>query len=1341
MRKRRNPFTRLTAVLLSFIMLIGMMPMTVLAEGDNSPIGKSGYEQLMIIPYAEDEEEIGIVFSFSAEEFGLLKVGEELDFKATFTLTGSVYANPILPTYFFVGNLPGGLYAQPAVRVDDTTVEVRITGRLTTAATGSFLARYNTISGDQVLADVETVPISGDSYYGDIVKGDGTAVFNPPIEESKTHNSIVVHAVANAGASGQSVEYAISTMSGAVPTSGWQTSEVFTGLVRDTIYYVYARTEGNANYTTGPAQQSAAITTNKEPVTWEYLGANGASAVQTSGLLTLLFDKDPGPLTLTDIDVEGATKGILQGSGNTRILTISDITVENEETITVILDDPEGYEITPTERSVTIYKKKEVQVGTQNGTVSENKAGSVTYPVNTANIVGGIYSVTMQGAPTGVTVENVSLSTNTGVLKFTTTNATPQGSYSLTITIDGIVSNTFTLVVNPPIVAVSAVAVSPASVIEMKKGSTPQQFTAVVSGENNPTQNVIWSIEGAQHPGTKIVNGLLTVDIDEPVYSLVIRATSAFDPSKSGTATVTLVDAIEVTAVAVSPEAVTELRKGSAARQFNAAVIGLYNPPQDVTWSLEGAQHPGTGIANGLLTVHIDEPSYALVVRATSVFDPSKSGTATVTLVDAITVHTVTVSPASIVNMEKGSVVRQFTAAVSGLYNPPQTVIWSVEGAKHPETTVVNGQLFVHTDEPAYTLVVRATSDYDPSKSGTATVTLIDAPRYGIALNIVGTYVFRDVKEDYEERKLGSVTVTNVGNRPTGALTVSIADGIFFELNAQAITNLQPGESAAFTTRPHTGLLAGRYTDVITVSGGSEIAPQRLNLRFVVEADDGDGGGGYGANYLDRRYDNSYTVVFDSKKPNQPTIGSAAVPADQTAAGKVTWTATESHTQLAMNRATELARAKNKLPDGIGAALSTAYTGTITTVDVIIPQATMKKVVDNNVKLLSINAHFMTITFDTDAVRSLQKQSDKNKDIIVRVTPKNMGNTRVGYDVVLTTTKDGKPVQITALDSGRAIVSLHYTLGKTEAPGYLYAVYNNAAGKLMRLTGSVYDANSGGVIFATTRFHAFGVAYASSVRFDDIREHWAKESIDYAMSRGFFPGISGSQFAPDTVVSRSMLAVALGKMAGADVSGYTKSSFSDVEQDAYYMPYVEWAHEKGIIRGTVGKEFAPNRTVMREEMATILMTYARVTGFPLPFTRETANYADSGYIHADHKYAVLTMQQAGIMMGKDANNFQPQTGVTRAEVAVILARYSKLRINPATAQSWALNDVGQWYYYDYAGKALANQQKIGNVPYHFYSSGALRTGWVSDGADWYYYTGNQRPTKHLPVSTNLSAVK
>ncbi|WP_369405938.1 S-layer homology domain-containing protein [Desulfitobacterium hafniense] len=47
--------------------------------------------------------------------------------------------------------------------------------------------------------------------------------------------------------------------------------------------------------------------------------------------------------------------------------------------------------------------------------------------------------------------------------------------------------------------------------------------------------------------------------------------------------------------------------------------------------------------------------------------------------------------------------------------------------------------------------------------------------------------------------------------------------------------------------------------------------------------------------------------------------------------------------------------------------------------------------------------------------------------------------------------------------------------------------------------------------------------------------------MEFAVNRGLLSGISATKFRPNTAMTRGMFATALGRLAHADVSGYTQS--------------------------------------------------------------------------------------------------------------------------------------------------------------------------------------------------------
>lgn len=83
----------------------------------------------------------------------------------------------------------------------------------------------------------------------------------------------------------------------------------------------------------------------------------GTSGTTDSKALRLTFSADPTTLTADDITVTGATKGALSGTGTTRMLAISAITVENGETVTVAIANSSGFMINGSPQTVIVYRE------------------------------------------------------------------------------------------------------------------------------------------------------------------------------------------------------------------------------------------------------------------------------------------------------------------------------------------------------------------------------------------------------------------------------------------------------------------------------------------------------------------------------------------------------------------------------------------------------------------------------------------------------------------------------------------------------------------------------------------------------------------------------------------------------------------------------------------------------------------------------------------------------------------------------------------------------------------------------------------------------------------------
>jgi len=125
-----------------------------------------------------------------------------------------------------------------------------------------------------------------------------------------------------------------------------------------------------------PVNRTGTVTVSA-PVSFTTLTANGTSGSVTTTVLTLTFDVDPTTLAASDITVTGATKGALAGTGLTRTLIITGITVANGANVTVAIADPAGFTITPASKTVAVNVGAAVPIA-----VTATRDG-VTTPLNT----------------------------------------------------------------------------------------------------------------------------------------------------------------------------------------------------------------------------------------------------------------------------------------------------------------------------------------------------------------------------------------------------------------------------------------------------------------------------------------------------------------------------------------------------------------------------------------------------------------------------------------------------------------------------------------------------------------------------------------------------------------------------------------------------------------------------------------------------------------------------------------------------------------------------------------------------------------------------------------------
>lgn len=180
---------------------------------------------------------------------------------------------------------------------------------------------------------------------------------------------------------------------------------------------------------------------------------------------------------------------------------------------------------------------------------------------------------------------------------------------------------------------------------------------------------------------------------------------------------------------------------------------------------------------------------------------------------------------------------------------------------------------------------------------------------------------------------------------------------------------------------------------------------------------------------------------------------------------------------------------------------------------------------------------------------------------------------------------------------------------------------------------------------------------AHAAAFTDVPDDaWYSQAVDYAVSHGMFSGTGAGTFSPSTPMTRGMIVVVLSNVAKADVSSAKDASFSDVQPSDWYADAINWAYEQGYVSGTGANTFSPNSVVTRTQIAVILSNYLHSINAALEEDGNSAAFNDIAAIPSWALEGVKYMQAIGLMAGDSAGNFNPNKELTRAEAATVFMR-------------------------------------------------------------------------------------
>ena len=190
---------------------------------------------------------------------------------------------------------------------------------------------------------------------------------------------------------------------------------------------------------------------------------------------------------------------------------------------------------------------------------------------------------------------------------------------------------------------------------------------------------------------------------------------------------------------------------------------------------------------------------------------------------------------------------------------------------------------------------------------------------------------------------------------------------------------------------------------------------------------------------------------------------------------------------------------------------------------------------------------------------------------------------------------------------------------------------------------------------------------AAELPFTDVKaDAWYYEAVQYVYEKELFAGVTTTTFEPDAPMTRAMLVNVLWRLEGRpEASGV--NPFSDVQDGKWYTSGVLWAASKEIVSGFPNGTFAPDDSITREQMASLIMRYATYKGIELAQGASLDSFVDADKVQGWSKEAVAWAVAAGIISGNkqgDVYTLAPQASATRAQVASILMRFIENVMQP-----------------------------------------------------------------------------
>ncbi len=478
----------------------------------------------------------------------------------------------------------------------------------------------------------------------------------------------------------------------------------------------------------------------------------------------------------------------------------------------------------------------------------------------------------------------------------------------------------------------------------------------------------------------------------------------------------------------------------------------------------------------------------------------------------------------------------------------------------------------------------------------------------------------------------------------------------------ESVTNNKGETLTEFTNGPRSGwmyTLNGEHTDL-------GVSQQKLKNNDVIVfhyTDD------YNVEKYSSNWSSSSSGNNTTQKDETKTEESNAVKTETTVSG-TTATVTTSEKNIT-NAITEA-----KKDNASEIVITSGDTKKADTIKLEIPANSVKEIAESKDLTLTVATNAGDVAISNETLNAIVEQSRNTESLNIVVETKTADETMKNTENITETVlqdvlKNATIVEVTITTGNTSIrtfgghkLSVDVPVdGKNHEQGKIYKVHIiSADGSIETTYGECVEKNGKlSVRVATKHLSSFIVTDIETAPFTDIPDHWAYEAIKYAYNNSIMQGVGESIFAPDDTMTRAMLVTVLYRLE--DEPAVNKSiPFADVKSGEWYENAVTWAQQNGIVSGVSETEFAPNKDITREQMATILYRYAQYKKQDTSVGENTniLSYDDTFDISEYAFSAIQWMVGSGLLKGETESTINPQGNCTRAQVATILMRYLEM---------------------------------------------------------------------------------